>query len=341
MGALGSGAAPAGPVALTVVVGHPETTAFALGVDAVLAVAAAAAIVGAHRLGRRGAHGGGSETGPPRPGLSPWRTASFLAGLVLVYVAVGSGLGAYAARPSVAVAQHVLLMMAAPPLLVLGRPGVWWHAVVRAGRRWRAGHHRWGRNGAAAGAAAAAAAAASAPVPAPDAAWSEPVAGPRRWPLGVWVLYYGSMAAFFLTPLFPRSLHDPSLLDATEIWFTAVGLAFSGFVVGGACAPGRPAFWVRIVAILAGAPVETAMGLALLLWPHPLAPGVTMATTHTAGLVLWTGGMLTSGLSLAYVLGLWVLDDSRRGNELDQLFDAALAPVSLGDGPGSGRPGPG
>lgn len=324
MGTLGSGAAPAGPVALTVVVGHPETTAFALGVDAVLAVAAAAAVVGAHRLRRTGKHGG-SDAGPPRQGLSPWRTASFLGGLVLVYVAVGSGLGAYAARPSVVVAQHVLLMMAAPPLLVLGRPGARWHAVVRAGHHRGAGHHRWGRNGA----------------PAPDAAWLEPVVGPRRWPLGVWVLYYGSMAAFFLTPLFPRSLRDPSLLDATEIWFTAVGLTFSGFVLGGACAPGRPPFWVRIVAVLAGAPVETAIGLALLLWPHPLASGVALATTHTAGLVLWTGGMLTSGLSLAYVLGLWVLDDSRRGRELDQLFDAALAPVSLGDGPGFGRPGPG
>ena len=306
-------------MALTVVVGHPETTAFALGVDAVLAIAAVAAVVGAGRLRRMGAHGAGSDTGPLRQGLSPWRTASFLAGLVLVYVAVGSGLGAYATRPSVVVAQHVLLMMAAPPLLVLGRPGAWSHAVVSVG------HHRGGRNGA----------------PVPDAVWSEPVAGPRRWPLGVWVLYYGSMAAFFLTPLFPRSLHDPSLRDVTEIWFTSVGLAFSGFVVGGACAPGRPPFWVRILAILAGAPVETAMGLALLLWPHPLAPGVSLATTHTAGLVLWTGGMLTSGLSLAYVLGLWVLDDSRRGRELDQLFDAALAPVSLGDGPGSGRPGPG
>jgi putative membrane protein len=315
MAALGSGGAPSGPVALAVVVGHPETTAFALAVDAALAVAAAVYVVSARRLRREEADG---RRPRPRHGWSPWRVAAFLSGLLLAYVAIGSGLAAYSARPSIVVAQHVLLMMAAPPLLVLGRPVALWRAAVGGPGEPRR------RAGAAVGHGAEGS--------------TSPLA--RRGALAVWVLYYGSMAGFFLTPLFPGALHDPGLLDASELWFAAVGLAFALYVVGGAAAPGGPSFWVRLAAILAGAPAETAVGLALLLWPHPLAPGVTLATTHTAGLVLWAGGMLTSGLSLAYVLGLWVLDDSRRGAELDLVLDAAVVPVSLGDGPGSGRPSP-
>lgn len=285
---------PPGPLALGVLVGHPSATAFALAADA-LVVAGAALYVAGVRRGR------GADVH-----WSPWRVASFLVGLVCIYVAVGSGLVHYTGRPSVVVAQHVLLMMAAPPLLVLGRPMAVW-----AGLRSR---HT-------------------------DPTYDRPMAPSRARGLGVWTLYYGSMAAFFLTPLFPRSLHDPVLLDGSELWFTAVGLAFSAYVVGSTgTTTGRPVYWARIVAVLAGTPVETAVGLALILWPRPLAAGVSLGTTHTAGLVLWAGGMLTSGLALAYVLGLWCLDDMRRGTQLDLRMDPAPTPVSLGDAPGSVRP---
>lgn len=281
-GALGN---LSGPVSLAVVVGRPASTAFALAADALLMAAAGAHVVDVRRRTRAGTRR-----------WSPWRSAAFAIGLLLVYVAVGSGLARYDARPSVVVAQHVLLMMAAPPLLVLG--GVEARAALRAPRG-------------------------------------------RRWGLAVWTAYYGSMAGFFLTPLFPQSLHDPLLLEGSELWFGVVGLVFSTLVVGGrpGAAHGAP-YWLRIVAILGGAPAETAVGLTLLLWPHQLAPGVGLAATHTAGLVLWAGGMLTSGLSLAYVLGLWCLDDSRRSAGLDGVLDAAL-PVNVADGTGCGHPGRG
>lgn len=250
---------------------------------------------------------------PGTAGLPVWRTVLFLVGLALVYVAVGSGLVAYSARPSVVVVQHVLLMMGAPPLLVLGRPAVAWTFTRRAR-------------------------AAPRPDPASDV-------GPRAtrpsWPFrlrasATWTVFYGSMAAFFLTALFPRSLHDAFLLDGSEVWFVAVGLAYAILVVGGGAA-GRPSMWARVVAVLAGAPVETAVAVSLLLWSHPLTAGLTPATTRAAGIVLWGGSMLTSGLSLAYVLGLWVAEDTRRGAEPEVLLGEA-APVSLSGGPGSARP---
>ncbi len=50
------------------------------------------------------------------------RTAAFMAGLALLALIYGSGLEVYEDQPAVHVVQHLLTMMAAPPLLVLGAP---------------------------------------------------------------------------------------------------------------------------------------------------------------------------------------------------------------------------
>jgi putative membrane protein len=50
------------------------------------------------------------------------RTGSSMAGLALLALLYGSGLQVYEDEPTVHVIQHMLTMMAAPPLLVLGAP---------------------------------------------------------------------------------------------------------------------------------------------------------------------------------------------------------------------------
>jgi putative membrane protein len=52
----------------------------------------------------------------------PARTACFWAGLSLLALLYGSGLQVYEDQPTVHVVQHMLTMMAVPPLLVLGAP---------------------------------------------------------------------------------------------------------------------------------------------------------------------------------------------------------------------------
>jgi putative membrane protein len=52
----------------------------------------------------------------------PARTACFWAGLGLLALIYGSGLQVYEDQPTIHVVQHMLTMMAVPPLLVLGAP---------------------------------------------------------------------------------------------------------------------------------------------------------------------------------------------------------------------------
>src|ERR1700675_1267626 len=57
--------------------------------------------------------------------ISVWRLAAFLAGIVSVWIAIGSPLNAFDdVSLSVHMVQHLLLMAIAPPLLLLGAPAL-------------------------------------------------------------------------------------------------------------------------------------------------------------------------------------------------------------------------
>jgi putative membrane protein len=55
--------------------------------------------------------------------LSPWRLAAFFAGIISIWIAIGSPLNAFDdASLTVHMLQHLLLMSLAPPLILLGAP---------------------------------------------------------------------------------------------------------------------------------------------------------------------------------------------------------------------------
>src|SRR4029077_10432968 len=57
--------------------------------------------------------------------VSPWRLAAFLAGILSLWIAVGSPLEAFDdVSLSVHMMQHLLLMAIAPPLILLGAPAL-------------------------------------------------------------------------------------------------------------------------------------------------------------------------------------------------------------------------
>jgi cytochrome c oxidase assembly factor CtaG len=99
-----------------------QTTPLDLVAQAVLICAGAAYGAGVQRLAAAG------RRWPVR------RSIAFWSGLLAVWVAVGSRLAAYDdSVVTIHVVQHLLLMMLAPPLMVLGQPMVL--ASQAAGRR--------------------------------------------------------------------------------------------------------------------------------------------------------------------------------------------------------------
>src|SRR6202795_4410791 len=55
--------------------------------------------------------------------ISTWRLAAFLAGIVSLWIAIGSPLEAFDdVSLSIHMVQHLLLMAVAPPLILLGAP---------------------------------------------------------------------------------------------------------------------------------------------------------------------------------------------------------------------------
>lgn len=242
----------------------------------------------------------------PAPSPWPvWKQGSLAAGVAVLLAAVGWSVAvngeAGDAHPTGLVLQHVLLMMVAPPLLVAGRP-----AALRG---------PWGIRAARGGAAR-------------DGAGVRSPGLRTAVALASWLAYYGSMAAYFLTPAYAASLRHPALLYGIEAGFVVVGWWFWSVVAGpGASAlesgerPRSHAF--RIGAVLSGMPFETAVGIALVLWPRPLAPGESLAATHAAGLALWLASMAASGAALGVILVRWCIDDARRGQEEADMLAAA------------------
>lgn len=244
------------------------------------------------------------------------RTTAFLAGLATVFVAVGSGLAAYDdINPSAHVVQHALLMMVAAPLLVLGQPLV---LLAQAGPR-RLQRRVIRLTGS-------------------DAA--NVLTGPVAW-----VLYLGSMAAYFLTPVYAASVRNQTLHDASHCWFLLIGCVYWTGVLGPDSPGHRRSHARRIVPVLAGMPVEAAIGLALVVWPHPLAPGYTLAATHAAGVTYWITSMGTSGVAVALLAHRWMRWDERRvvraEGRLASPGSGEVAPEALApsfSGPGGDAP---
>lgn len=270
---LGAADAPSGHIQARVLFTYFQTGFAELTVDAVLVVVAGAYLWAVGAVGRFG----------ERP--APWpvaRTAAFLAGLAAIFVAVGSGLAAYDdINPTAHVVQHALLMMVGAPLLVAGRPLVLLSRALSGRARRRVAR----------------------------------IAGNRvlglatGWPAAV--AYVASMALYFLTGWYAASVRFVVLHDATHLWFLAVGCLYWTGVLGPETAGHRRSTLFRGALVLAAMPAESAIGVALLLWPHGLAPGLSVGATHRAGVVFWVIAMLTCGVALAALLGRWMLADER------------------------------
>jgi putative copper resistance protein D len=224
------------------------------------------------------------------------RTASFLAGLVAVDLALQSPVAMFTGTYFQAhVIQHLLLMVIAPPLLAMGAPMTLW---LQTANRTTKTTLLSGLN--------------------------------SRWfqvlthPLIVWFLYYFSMFAFFLTAALGTAMEHMWLMDVINVGFLLGATLFWWPIVGLDPIPHwKMTHGIRMVNLMIGIPVESFLGIALLGDSRPAAPMYTLASTHSGGALLWVGAEIFTFLAFVPIFMQWLRAEERKAARYDQHLDAA------------------
>ena len=261
-GLVAYGGAPSSTVSAHVLLIGVQTGPLALAGTAVEICAVVWYAAAVRRLSKQG-----------RP-WSPYATAAFVAGVLSIWVAVGSGLAAYdEVNVTAHVIQHLVLMMVAPPLVALGQP------ITLASQ---AAHRRT-------------------QVALLAIVHSRTLAT-LTFPVLTWFAYYGTMYAFFENRnLYDYSINHPYFHDATHLVFFAVGYLYWQPLVGGDPTRWRLPIVVRAGSIFLGMPFEAFLGISISEVTIPIDPINTLANTRAAGETFWVAAMFLSGLCLASV----------------------------------------
>src|SRR4051794_34371113 len=213
------------------------------------------------------------------------RTVPFLAGLVTIAIAL---LPPPASRDDTSfpahVGQHLLLGMAAPFLVVLGAPLTL--ALQTLGRPAKTRLLRL--------------------------VHSRPVAA-VSYPVTAWLLFGGSMAMLYLTPLYRLSVEHEWLHRSIPAHFMLVGLLFCWPIVGvdASLSRWRMPFGWRLLYVLAALPFHAFLGLALLSQRTPLAPAIALDDQRGGAGLMWMAGELLGVIAAITIAAQWMTAEER------------------------------
>ncbi|MEN3285538.1 MAG: putative rane protein [Solirubrobacteraceae bacterium] len=209
-----------------------------------------------------------------------WRAVAFLGGLVAMAIALVA-LDAAADRTLVGhMVQHLVLVYAAAPLLVLGSPiALGLRAAGRPARRL---------------------------LRAP--ALAHPLVG--------WCALPAAMAVTHFTGLYDLAVRHPLVHVGEHALYLAAAVLFWRPVIGADPVPHRPGFTGRLLYLmLAAGPlalVGVAMQASTLPWYEAYAGPGALADQHDAGAVMWVGGGLALAAATMAVAWSGLLREHRR-----------------------------
>ncbi len=289
----------------------------AVGAALIVAVLATLYIAGLRQLARRGR---------PWHAVKRLHTACFGLGLLALLLALASPLDTLGMRLFMAaMGQHILLLMAAPLLLLVARPAV----VLPAGLP-RAMVRRSQRV-----------------LRALRAPWLRWVARLLSSPFVAWPLYVADAVAWHIPPLYEAALHDMALHQVQSLCFLATGLLFWWVVVEPL--PDRPArrrhqglrVGLRLITVWLSASANTGLGLFLAwkdtplyatyasgAWPRPWGLSA-LDDQRLAGIMLWMlGGLIYVGA--AGVLFIHLMTPPPDPDDLDPAEIIAQAEEIIG-----------
>jgi cytochrome c oxidase assembly factor CtaG len=261
---------------------------------------AAVYVVGVVRLRRRG---------------DAWpvgRTVGWLVGCATLLAATSSGVGRYApAMFSVHMAQHMLLSMLVPILLVLGAPvTLALRALPPAGRSRPPGAREW----------------LLAAVHSPPARWF-------THPLVALPLFVGSYYALYFSGLFASALPEHPAHVLMKLHFLLTGLAFFWPLIGIDPAPRRLEPAGRLGILFASVPFHAFFGVALMSSATVIGDGFYRALAlpwvpdplrdqQLGGGLAWASGELPLLLVVIVLLVQWSRQDERSARRDDRRADA-------------------
>lgn len=251
----------------------------------------------------------------------PWprrRSVSWVAGLVLLVVAIDSPVETYGqALFWVHMIQHLLLIMVVPVLLIWGRPLTLLDRVVRRDRVRRA--------------------LGSAP------------ARLLTFPLLTLAGYAAVLVLTHLTGFQEAMVTHMWVHDLEQVLYLVTGYLFFLPLVGDEMAPWLLSYPLRLALLALSMGVDTLVGVALMLTTHPLAPAYAalrpgwgptpLQDQGVAGAIMWFGGDGLMVLLMVIVSVQWSrADPARQGlgswverARRDALTRAGLLPAGPGD----------
>ena len=247
----------------------------------------------------------------PHNPVPPLRVGSFLLGLVMIAVALESGIERYDTTLfSIHMVQHILLAFVAPPFLLLGTPVT---VLLRVASPWLRRR---------------------VVLPILHAA-------PIRFashPVTAWLLFTAVMWGTHFSPIFDLSLHDQGIHDLEHALYLGSALLFWFPIVGADPAPTRLGFPARVLYVLLQMPPSSFLAMAILFDDQPLyehyatlgAPyGVTaLADQQSAAGIMWISSDLILIGAILFVIGAWLRHDERRTLEVERRVDAERAALT-------------
>ena len=236
-----------------------------------------------------------------------WRTASWVAGCVALFAVTGTWLNGYSmVLFSVHMAQHMVLSMVVPILLLLGAPVTLALRTLPRGKR-------------------------LAGVPRAlllDALHSR-LARFVSHPAFTLPLFLVSLYGVYFTPLFDALMGDPLGHQLMLTHFVVVGLLFFGPILAQDPWPRQIGHAGRMLELLVPMPLHAFFGVAIMMSSSlvvrtfadpPAAWGVDpLGDQNTAGSIAWSFGELPTVLVLAVVLFSWMRSEERRGARIDRV----------------------
>lgn len=239
---------------------------------------------------------------PAAQAVAGGRGLAFLGGLAAIFLALASPIDAVGGQlASIHMLQHMLLMIVAAPLIVLGDPArVVPPGLPRHARRTLANCRKAG---------------------------ARLSAGVLRDPCAVWLLHAAALWAWHVPALYEAALRSPVMHDAQHLTFFGASVLYWRVLLDPARARRlQPA--AAVLSLFTTSLHASALGILLALSPQTWYRAFDASTPawgispledqQLAGLIMWMPGCAAYALAAAAILGRWLSAQSR----LDQVCAA-------------------